>query len=367
MGDPKDALNAFQAALSLEVADRDFAEQAHSLSGIGALYFDQGNITAALKLWEQALGFSQAIGDTASVAVLELDLGSIYYRRGQLQRSVEALTSLEGKIDPKNAGFAFYNLGGVYLDLGDLDRALENYQRSLAAYRQAKKTKEQADALVGIGTTLQRLGDPSAALKRYADARKLLAEEPWTLPHHVGLAQLALGKPGEALQSFRRALGVAQKMEDRSSEASTLLAMGTAFRALGDLDRAADSFGQAIELGNRIEYQSVVPPSLLRRAMLRQDQGRLDEARTDIEEALSIIESTRRNIAGQQIRTGYSASKQAYYEVLHRPSDAARPPPPRGSDTARSPWKPASAPARGVCSIFWRRGGSTSATGSTTI
>ncbi len=313
-GAPGEALNAFKEALSLQEKARDFAGQAHALSGIGAIYYDQGNITEALKVWEQALGFSRAVGDTNGEAILDLDLGSIYYRRGQFQRSVETLTSLVERIDPKDAGHAFYNLGGIYLDLGDLDKALENYQSALAAARQAKKINEQISSLVGIGTTLQRQGNPRAALKQYDEARKLLPEESWMIPHYVGLAQLALEEPGQALQSFQRALKVARATQQRTSEASTLLAMGTAYHALGELDRAAEYFGQAIQLGNDTEYPSVVTPSLLRRAKLRRDQGRLEEARADIEAALDIIESTRRNIAGQQIRLGYSASKQTYYE-----------------------------------------------------
>ena len=313
-GVPEKALEAFKEALSLQEKSRDFSEQAHTLSGIGAIYFDQGNITEALKVWEQALGFSQAVGDGESEAILDLNLGSIYYRRGQLQRSVEILTNLIERIDPKDAGHAFYSLGGIYLDLGDLDKALENYQRALAAYRQTKKIDDQISALVGIGTTLQRQGNPRAALKQYDEARKLLPEESWMISHHVGLAQLALEEPGQALRSFQRALKVAQATQQRSFEASTLLAMGTACHVLGELDRAAEYLGKAIQLGNDIEYPSVVTPSLLRRAKLRRDQGRLEEAKTDIEAALDIIESTRRNIAGQQIRMGYSASKQNYYE-----------------------------------------------------
>jgi tetratricopeptide (TPR) repeat protein len=363
-GVPEEGLRAFKEALGLQEKTRDFAEQAHTLSGIGAIYFDQGNITEALKVWEQALGFSQAVGDGASEAILDLDLGSIYYRRGQFQRSVEALTNLVEKINPNDAGHALYNLGGIYLDLGDLDKALENYQRALAAFRKAKKTREQVGPLVGIGTILQRQGNPRAALKQYDEARKSLAEESWMIPHYVGLAQLALEQPGQALQSFQRALKMAQNTQERSSEASTLLAMGTAYRALGELDRAAEYFGQAIQLGNDIEYPSVVPPSLLRRAKLRRDQGRLEEAKADIEAALDIIESTRRNIAGQQIRMGYSASKQTYYEFyidLLMQLNQLHP----DGEYRILPWRPASGLVREVCSTCWRRAGSMSATGST--
>jgi CHAT domain-containing protein/Tfp pilus assembly protein PilF len=313
-GDLEEAMKSFVAAMKIQVATRDPAEQAHTLSGIGAVQYNQGKIDEALESFEQALELSRSVGDGESEATIELGLGGIYYRRGQLQKTVELFTELIGRIDLKEAGYPLYNLGGVYLDLGDLDKALENYQRSLSAYQRAGDVREQADALVGIGTTLQRMGNPEAALEKLRQAQKLLPKETWTLSHFMGLAQLAAERPAEALRSLERALAIAQAARDRSLESSTLLGMGAAYRALGQAQRAEEAFGRAIDLGTEIEYPSVVLPARLARARLRRDAGRLEGARADIEEALKIIESTRRNIAGQQIQTGYFASRGAYYE-----------------------------------------------------
>jgi CHAT domain-containing protein/tetratricopeptide (TPR) repeat protein len=306
------ALESFRAAFDLDKRSRDVTEQAHALSGVGAVLLDEGNLAEAYKSWETALELSRAVNDKDSELVLENNLGAAYHRFGQLQKAVGLFTKL---IDagPRNPGLVLCNLGAIHLELGDLERALDSYRRAAEIYRQAKSPR-QVDALVGIGTTLQRMGNPRDALKEYQEARKLSPTPSWALFHYEGWALIALSKPAEGLQSFQKALSIARTSQ-RASEASTLLAIGVAYRALGKLGEANDHFTQAIQLGNEIDYPSVVSPALLQRAMLRRDQGRLEEARADTERALEIIESTRRNIAGQQIRTGYLASKQTYYEV----------------------------------------------------
>ncbi len=308
------ALEAFNQALALEQAEGDIAEQAHTLSGIGIVYLDQGNISEAWKAWEKALEFSRAVGDADSEGVLENNLGGAYYRYGQLQKAIEVFTALVERGSPGNDGVVFCNLGAIYLELGDLDKALDSYQRGLAAYRKTN-APQQADALVGIGSTLQRMGDPQAALKSYDEARKLQPQGFWLIDYWEAFAKSALGRQDEALRTLERALSVVRAGGQRSSEDQVLLAMGVVYRALGKLDLAADCLQRAIALGEEIEYPNVVTSALLQEAMIHRERGQLDRAQADLEKALGNIESTRTNIAGQNIRTGYLSSKRGYYEL----------------------------------------------------
>lgn len=307
------ALESFRAALERHERSREVLEQAHDLSGIGAVHFGRGNIGECFKTYERALELSRSAGDQASENLLENNLGAAYYRYGQLQKAVGILTRLT-ETGSKDLGLYLYNLGAIYLELGDLEKALDHYRRSVDVYRRTGSPQQVEGALVGVGTTLQRMGKPREALLEYQEARKLTSARSWEVSHHEGLALVDLGKPGEGLSRLRQALAIARETHNRASEAATLLAMGVAHRALGEPDQASDFFAQAIRLGIEIEYPSVVPPALLQGAMVRRDQGRLEEARESVEKALEIIESTRRNIAGQQIRTSYLASKRMYYE-----------------------------------------------------
>ncbi len=78
---------------------------------------------------------------------------------------------------------------------------------------------------------------------------------------------------------------------------------------------AAENLGEAITAGSEIGYQSVVALAYLRRAQLRLDQGRLERALADVEKAIGVVESTRRNLASDQFRTGFFAAKRTYYDL----------------------------------------------------
>lgn len=308
------ALSAFQESLRLEREARDPAQQSAALTSIGTIHFARGDFSDALKAFEEARDLSRSVGDTSGELLSEGNIAGIYTRRGQLQKAVETYTRLVGRVKPQGEGVLFNNLGAAYLDLGDPERALENYQRSRAAYHAFQDTDGEAAASIAIGWTRQVLGDPRAALKEYEAARGLMREESWDLPHFVGLAQLALGEAEKARQSLERALEIARASRSRSREAQTLLALGSAHRALGQTGASVDSVTQVIALGTEIQYPSVIAPAFLARATALREEGRLAEAKTDAENAIEIIESTRRNIAGQQIRTGYFSSKRNYYD-----------------------------------------------------
>jgi CHAT domain-containing protein/Tfp pilus assembly protein PilF len=347
----QDALGAFNQALALEENEKDIAEQAHALSGIGIVYLDQGKISEAWKAWEKALEFSRAVGDSDSEGVLENNLAGVYYRYGQLQKAIEAFTALIERGGSANAGVWFCNLGAIYLELGDFDKALDSYQRGLAAYRKTN-AREQTDALVGIGSTLQRMGNPQAALQNYEEARKLLPQGSWLIDYSESWAKSALGRHDEALRLLARALSVARAGGQRSSEDQVLLAMGVVYRALGNLDQAADCLQRAIALGEEIEYPSIVTSALLQSAMIHRERGELDRAQAEIEKALGNIESTRTNIAGQNIRTGYLSSKRSYYEFyvdLLMQRSALQP---EGSYRSLAFWASERARARGLLDLL---------------
>lgn len=312
------ALRSYQDALALQVTARDSAGQAHSLSGIGAIHFQRGELSEALAIFEQALEISRSVRDVDALIQIEANIAAIHLQRGQLQRAVDILSRLlgTGDVQPREECSLFQYLGTSYLDLGEPEKALDSYQRSLLACREDNDVGRQINVQIYIGWTRQVLGDREGALAEYTKAQALSPEGLWTVAQFMGLGHLALDAPERALPFLERALALARKAGSPNQQTSTLLALGSAHRDLGENDLAAQRFTEAIRLGLEFEYPSAVAPGYLRRATLRRDLGDLFGARSDVEKALAIIESTRRNVAGQQIRTAYFASKQAYYEMF---------------------------------------------------
>jgi len=316
-GKPDAALEAFQEALPLAVEAGDVVRQARVLIGIGSSRYNEGQLGEARQAFEKALELSRSVGgDARSEVSAEHNLGAIYQTKGQLQKAVEMYTRLvRSGGQPEDVGVHFLNLGAIFLELGEPEKALKNYTLSREAYHQAGRPDLEVGALVGIGSAYQRMGEKAKALGVLEEARRVAPQESWTVLHYLGVAQYVAGRPQEALPTLERALAKAQASHTPSSEAPTLLALGSVYRDLGKLDLAADRFGQAIAVGSSIELQRVVAPALLRRAGLWSDRGRLAAARSDVESALKIVESTRDNIAGSQLRTSFLANRRNFYEL----------------------------------------------------
>ncbi len=312
--DPEAALRTYQEALPLALTAGDLSRKARITIGIGCSRLQQGRPSEAAATLQQALTLSRSIGDKEAEEAAEHNLAASYQKSGQLQKAVDIYQRLISRASPEEAAIQHNNLGALYLELGHAEKALENYELSLKAYQRAGRRSGELNALIGIGSARQRMGDPQAALTFFEQARNASPEESWIVLHYLGVAQYMAGKPKEAVASLQRALELSQSNRTIVSEAATQLALGSTHSTLGNPELATKHLGKAIDLAGATESSSILAPALLRRATLHRDERRLAEARSDVEQALEVIESTRRNIAGQQIKASFFAQQRNYYE-----------------------------------------------------
>lgn len=310
------ALGTFEQSRTYATASGDLALQISALIGAADVNYRQYRISKARELLEEALALSRQAGNLQA-ATIEQNLAVLYQNQGQLQKALDLLTRVAENKPAGESGMTHYNMGNLYLELGDVDRAFENYRTSQEVFHangDADKEKE-INALIGIGRVRQRQGDTRKALAEYLKAQQLLPQASWTVLHSIGLAKIEIGEAREAMASLEQALEIAQTSHDQSGEAVVLLALGAAHADLGQPARALEDLTDAVAEAREIGYPSVVALALLRRALLNRSQGHVEEALADVGDALAVIESTRRNIAGDQLRTGFVAARKTYYDL----------------------------------------------------
>jgi CHAT domain-containing protein/Tfp pilus assembly protein PilF len=308
------AMNAYEEVQRLAEDLGDLVSQTRALGGMGIVYYRQYHFGKARETWERALDLSRQAGDVRSELGSEQNLAAVYQSQGQFQKALDMFIRVAARMLPRESGMTGYNMGNLYVELGNPEKALESYERSREAFHTTGDVVNEVNALVGTGRVFQQKGDARTALATYERARQLLPNDPGVL-HSIGLAQIDLDNPREALSWLEPALDKARANQNRWVEAATLLAMGTAFRKLGQPDLASERLREAIASGNESGYQRVVALALFQRVLLSRERGHLEEALADIESASAIIESTRRNIAGDQLRTGFFAAKRTFYDL----------------------------------------------------
>jgi tetratricopeptide (TPR) repeat protein/TolB-like protein len=199
------------------------------------------------------------------------------------------LRSRQGRADVLNA------FGVAYRDLGDLERAQEQY-------RQAAELRLEIGDKRGYGATLRNLAQIQTARGNHDEAARTLASamEIFTsLGDRAGLADAvndlgmmdeSRGSYGQALKRYREALQIRRELGDRRAEAESLNNVGYANQLLGDFDNASVYWHQALELykatGNR-EGEILVTQSL---GQLQLAQGRWDDA---VKSYLKALEQSR--------------------------------------------------------------------------
>jgi tetratricopeptide (TPR) repeat protein len=116
-----------------------------------------------------------------------------------------------------------------------------------------------------------------------------------------------------ALEKYNEALPLSREIGDRSAEGYTLYNIGTAYNLLGEAQKALDKFNEALRIRLAIGERHEEAYTLLGIAQVEQKRRNLAQARQSIEQAVSIIESMRVNISGQELRASFFASQQQFY------------------------------------------------------
>jgi CHAT domain-containing protein/Tfp pilus assembly protein PilF len=210
-----------------------------------------------------------------------------------------------------------HNIGNIYYDLNDLDRALEYLNQALSI-RHAAGDLAEAFTLAAIGHVYRALGQPARAVEHYQKALPIMRAmgdrqgEASDL-NNMGKAYALQGDQQKAIESYNQAMPIMRAVGDRRGEAATLSNLGELERALGHPSKALEYFGQALELQRAVRDPIGAIATLYGVARTERDLGHLEEARSRIESALDAVESLRAGVSNQQLRSSYLASKEDYY------------------------------------------------------
>ncbi|NJK37095.1 MAG: CHAT domain-containing protein [Oscillatoriales cyanobacterium RM1_1_9] len=327
----RDAISHWDAALRLWQHQQNRSQEITALNWLGLAYSDLGEYDQALAQYQKLLPLTQAVQDRHTQASTLMSMAKVYNKQGQYQQALDSLNQalpLWQTVKYKTGEAAtLNNLGLLYLDLGELDQALENYNRSLELARTLGNPNNEAATLNNRGQILSERGDLEAALQDYNQALSLWNQtqnnrgQAATL-NNIGFVYANSGKFEQALELYQQALPIwqgignaeGQSLGDRTGEASTLNNICVVKTRQGQLAPALELCQQALEIRQALGDRPKAALSLLRIAQIQRQQGELDTALTTIESALTIIESLRSNLASQELRTSFFATKQEYYE-----------------------------------------------------
>ena len=152
-----------------------------ALRWLGRVYLEQGNRGAAIDVLEAAVAAATQAGSPSAIAQALNVVAIVHQTGGDLDRAElmyrEARGTAESIRDSEAMAMIDQNLGTVASIRGNIEEALEAYQRSLDGYRALGMREQAAQVLNNIGLAYTDLGELDRAENAYAEAALAFGEE----------------------------------------------------------------------------------------------------------------------------------------------------------------------------------------------
>jgi CHAT domain-containing protein/tetratricopeptide (TPR) repeat protein len=209
-----------------------------------------------------------------------------------LQLTVEAASRID---DVLSLATALRGLGVARDSLGDLQQALDCYDRALPLYQRIADNLGVAKTLNGLGNVQQHLGNYSESIQRYKESLKISQD----LADNVMIAGV-LGNLGmslkvqanfqEAIECYERALNIAKEIGDRPGIARNLGNIAGVQTDRGEYEEALRNYESSLameeSLGDRISMGRVIRNI----GVVEGQRGNRERALKRFEESLRIAE-----------------------------------------------------------------------------
>ncbi|MHA1911141.1 MAG: tetratricopeptide repeat protein, partial [Candidatus Kariarchaeaceae archaeon] len=226
--------------------------------------------------------------DKKSKANLFNSKGVIYRQKGELDKALnyyeKSLIIKEEIGEKRGIALSLNNIGIVYYQKGEIDQALEYYKKSLIIKEEIGEKRSIALSLNNIGVLYNQKGELNKALEFYEKSLVIKEElgnkqEIAPLLNNIGVLYRMKGELDKALDYYGKSLVIREKLGNIKSIAGSLSNIGELHHEKGELEKAIELQKQSLvlreELGNKLETAS----SLYRLLRVSIDLGEIQQAK----------------------------------------------------------------------------------------
>ena len=318
------AVEPFTRARDLFIEAKDDEGQALALLMLAEARFMVGEVAAASRLAEQALGLWISNRSSYGVAQARTMLATFAIMAGQFEparcNSEVALPVFQKANDKDSTAIVLNILGYASMEMGDPEKSLDYYRQARAAFHSLQDWLGEANAITGMATALKSLHRYEQTLPLYAAKLRLaqLAKNPLQIASALadmgGVYELK-HEYGKAETLYRRSLKTYREAHNPYREGDILIALARIasaqkkyFQAISLLQQALAVKGQAAQVADlaKIQYEQ---------AYIYRRLNQLQDALAAIEKPIDFIESQRLTISQFDSRASYFASVHKYYAL----------------------------------------------------
>ncbi len=263
MEDYEDAIKNLTEANRLRSEHGILSRQSQEIDFyLGEIYLGFKDYDRALNHFHRALSVSQTTGSDRYTGKIYDRIGVIYFRMQDYSKAKDFLEDAL-RISSENADTSaqktqLIRLADVMSKLKDPENALKYLQKALAITRETKDTANESRVLTRIGTMNQILGRPNTALENYSEAMEIrtkLGDRRGVNENllQISLVNATLGDFEASVTDLKRALDIAQSSEDRSMLWKAYFIMGRTLEERKNFGEALEAYRKALSIVDRMD------------------------------------------------------------------------------------------------------------------
>ncbi|MHA2368846.1 MAG: tetratricopeptide repeat protein [Candidatus Hodarchaeales archaeon] len=331
------AIENFQKALKIWDEYQDEKNMKDTLEALGDTYRYSGRPEEAIN-WYQGW-FNLIDKETAPAEAVQplRDLGAVYSDNKELEKAVEAylealrLYETVADPDPSTMGSLFLSLGNAYSNSGEFKKAIEAHLSAEKFYESNPDPVQRANPLHNIGNEYRKLEDWEKAVQYYFAALELYkqSENPFAKTSTLNCLGHAFSnnkEPDNAIEHYVEALDLFKEESNTLAVANTLYNLGNEYRNSSDMEAAATNYLEALKLYKEINPDDVLD-ALKQLNKVYTDMDRKDQAIDIFNEGLLFYDSASYpqkraqvlhniGIAHTNLSREYDKALEAYSEAL---------------------------------------------------
>ncbi len=223
----------------------------------GVYYIRNSNYSLAYQYISKALELFKEENNLLGIINCKNSLGAIYSYLGNFDKALEAfnksLIACEHSDETDLMTLAYNNIGNIYYFQGKYNKAIESYKKALFIREEAGEKAGLAASYNNIGAVYQVQGDYPKALEYFHKTKEYSRElgNMRTLAmslNNIGAIYYTQEEYEKALDFYQQALEIRKKLDDKKGIATVYNNIGGIYKSKKDYDNALMYYQKSLEI-----------------------------------------------------------------------------------------------------------------------
>jgi tetratricopeptide (TPR) repeat protein len=292
-----EAIAKFEEASRIFEAREDPKALVDAMMALASTQMKAGNLDAALANYNKAAALCTKFNYEIGLAQLYADLGLLLQGLGRHSEAEQMLLKSFAVADKHGeliiASVVAGNLGLLYRETQDLDRAEEMVRQALQLEERLKHNDGMARANLNLGSILFEKARFEDAAAHFKESLRLyeslgLTEHASNAVYNLGNAHRALKQAREAETCYRKAVDLFMSANNAGGVAKAAGNLGAVYLDGGRFDEAEEEFNVALDAAREAGEGRAVAMQMRNLAVLSHMRGKPEEACRRLRSALEL-------------------------------------------------------------------------------